>query len=134
MLTMILKPSHHHRDHSGGAKEYVAAGAKLIVPDMAVKYWSSIPNATLETFNDTHPFVYADDDTQAWFMWQPEATHAADWSYAMITRKCPLPSSPVAVFEADAWQAGMPAEQSDQALMRQWLDQLDQDGLTEEAL
>ncbi|KAH8892699.1 hypothetical protein GQ53DRAFT_860750 [Thozetella sp. PMI_491] len=129
-----LWPSHHHRDHSGGAQEYVAAGAKLIVPDMAVKYWSSIPNATFETFNDTHPFVYADDDIQAWFMWQPEATHAADWSYAVIASKCPHPNSSIAVFEADAWQAGMPAEQSDQAIMRQWLDQLVQDGLTEDAI
>ncbi|CAM1504906.1 Fc.00g024970.m01.CDS01 [Cosmosporella sp. VM-42] len=105
-----LFPTHHHRDHSGGAAEYVAAGAKLIVPEMAVKYWSSIPDATFVTFNNTHPY-----------------------SYTFITSKCPSDDSPVAVFKADAWQAGMPQGQSDQALMRQWLDQVLQDGLPKRA-
>ncbi|KAF7557064.1 hypothetical protein G7Z17_g971 [Cylindrodendrum hubeiense] len=129
-----LWPTHHHRDHSGGAKEYVEAGAKLIVPEMAVKYWSSIPNATLVTFNDTHPYVHSDENIQAWFMWEQQASHAADWSYSFVTTKCPSHDSPVAVLEADVWQAGMPAEQSDQALMRQWLDQVVGDGLTEKAM
>ncbi|KAL7935120.1 hypothetical protein V8C35DRAFT_279576 [Trichoderma chlorosporum] len=126
-------PTHHHRDHSGGANEYVAIGAKLIVPEMAVPYWSSIPNATFETFNETHPFVYEDKNMQAWFTWQNQATHASDWSYAFVTEKCATKKSPVAVFEADAWQAGLPAEESDQGLMRQWLDQLLKDGLTPDA-
>ena len=51
-----------------------------------------------------------------------QATHAVDWSYTMITSKCPTNESLVAALEADAWQAGMPPEQSDQALMWQWLD------------
>ncbi|KAG6362617.1 hypothetical protein INS49_007709 [Diaporthe citri] len=57
----------------GGANEYVAAGAQLIVPEMAAGYWSSIPGAQLVTFNDTHPYVHADSRTQAWFLWQPQA-------------------------------------------------------------
>ncbi|KAK7408439.1 hypothetical protein QQX98_009366 [Neonectria punicea] len=129
-----LWPTHHHRDHSGGAKRYVEAGAKLIVPEVAVKYWSSIPNATFVTFNDTHPYVHSDEHIQAWFMWEQQATHSADWSYSFVTTKCPSEDSPVAVLEADAWQAGMPAEQSDQALMRQWLDQMVKDGLTDKAI
>ncbi|KPM43977.1 hypothetical protein AK830_g2647 [Neonectria ditissima] len=129
-----LWPTHHHGDHSGGAKRYVEAGAKLIVPEIAVKYWSSIPNATIVTFNATHPYVHSDEHIQAWFMWEQQATHAADWSYSFITTKCPSEDSPVAVLEADAWQAGLPAEQSDQALMRQWLDQVVGDGLTDKAI
>jgi len=101
---------------------------------MAVEYWSSIPGAQLVTFNDTHPYVHIDSRIQAWFMWQPQATHASDWSYSFITAVNATANSSVAVFEADAWQAGMPAEQSDQALMRQWLDQLVHDQLTIDAV
>jgi hypothetical protein len=84
--------------------------------------------------SDTHPYIHTDSKIQAWFMWQPEATHASDWSYSFITARCPTADSAVAVFEADAWQAGLPGEQSDQALMRQWLDQVRHDGLTDKAL
>ncbi|KAH6880353.1 hypothetical protein B0T10DRAFT_412091 [Thelonectria olida] len=127
-------PTHHHRDHAGGVDEYVAIGAKLIVPQMAVSHWSSIPGATFVTFNDTHPFVYSDNKIQAWFMWQHQTTHASDWSYAVITEKCPTAKSPVVALEADVWQAGVSAGESDQALMRQWLDQVLGDGLTDKAI
>ncbi|KAM5344363.1 hypothetical protein ACJ41O_012900 [Fusarium nematophilum] len=127
-------PTHHHRDHSGGANEYVAAGAKLIVPEMAVEYWSSIPGASFVTFNETHPYVHRDSKIQAWFLWEEQATHAVDWSYAVITEKCPTANSSIVALEADAWEAGVPAEQSDQALMRQWLDQVLADGLTRDAI
>lgn len=129
-----MQPAHHHRDHSGGANEYVAAGAKLIVPELAAGYWSSIPGAQLVLFNDTHPYVHTDGSIQAWFMWRPQAAHASDWSYSFITAQSPRAGSPVAVFEADAWQAGSPVEQCDQALMRHWLDQLVQDRLTMDAM
>lgn len=101
---------------------------------MAAQYWSSIPGAQLVTFNDTHPYVHADGSIQAWFLWQAQATHASDWTYSFITTRQPSAGSPVAVFEADVWQAGMPAGQSDQALMRHWLDQLVQDRLTMDAV
>ncbi|KAL6405068.1 hypothetical protein AUP68_11911 [Ilyonectria robusta] len=129
-----LWPTHHHRDHSGGANKYVEAGAKLIVPDMAVQYWSSIPDATFVTFNDTNPYVHSDGNIQAWFMWEEQGSHAADWSYSFVTAKCPSENSTVAVLEADVWQAGVSTGQSDQALMRQWLDQVMGDGLTEKAI
>lgn len=159
-----LWPTHHHRDHSGGADKYVAIGAKLIIPEMAVQYWSSIPNATFVTFkyvqlpfanfltelkltfpkSDTHPYVHADSAMQAFFVWQHQATHASDWSYAFVTttaaaKNCPptnitATNAPIALFEADAWHAGMPDEINDQALMRQWLDQLKGDGVPENAM
>lgn len=43
-------PSHHHRDHSGDAAEFVKIGAKLIVAEISVDYWKSIPNVELVTF------------------------------------------------------------------------------------
>ncbi|KAJ4212592.1 hypothetical protein NW759_011629 [Fusarium solani] len=128
-----LWPTHHHRDHTGGAAEYVKLGAKLIVADVSAKYWSSIPGAELITFNDTHPYVHSDSNTQAWFVWEEQATHSADWTYAFVTEKCPSKRSPVAVLEADIWHPGMPDGQNDRELMREWLNQVDKDGLPESA-
>ncbi|KAI3580675.1 hypothetical protein IWW34DRAFT_819652 [Fusarium oxysporum f. sp. albedinis] len=93
-----VAPSHRHRDHAGGIDKYVEAGVKLIVPEVAVDFWSSIPGAKFVTFN------------------------------------CPTAKSPIVAFQADAWQAGLDAETSDQALMRQWLDQTLRDGLTRDAI
>lgn len=43
-------PLHRHRDHAGGIDKYVEAGVKLIVPEVAVDFWSSIPGAKFVTF------------------------------------------------------------------------------------
>uniref|UniRef100_A0A8H7N103 Metallo-beta-lactamase domain-containing protein n=1 Tax=Bionectria ochroleuca TaxID=29856 RepID=A0A8H7N103_BIOOC len=128
-----LWPTHHHRDHSGGASQYVKLGAKLIVPEVAAKYWASIPNAELILFNETHPYVHSDNKYQAWFLWEKEATHAIDFSYAFITEKCPTGNSDVAVFEADVWFPGTPDAQNDRQLMREWLHQVDKDGVPDNA-
>lgn len=50
MLTTPYQPIHRHRDHSGEAAKYVKLGAKLIIPEMAISYWSGIPGAQLVTF------------------------------------------------------------------------------------
>ncbi|KAL7768576.1 hypothetical protein ACKLNR_002877 [Fusarium oxysporum f. sp. zingiberi] len=128
-----LWPTHHHRDHSGGAAEYVEIGAKLIVPEIAASYWSSIPGAELITFNETHPYIHSDSKHQAWFIWEAQATHSIDWSYAFITDKCPTNKSGIAIIEADAWHPGMPDANNDRWEMREWLGQLDKDGLPETA-
>jgi len=44
------QPTHHHRDHSGGVPDYVAAGAKLIVPEISRGYWANIPDVEIITF------------------------------------------------------------------------------------
>ncbi|KAF4467560.1 hypothetical protein FALBO_5568 [Fusarium albosuccineum] len=128
-----LWPTHHHRDHSDGAAQYVELGAKLIVPEVAAKYWSNIPGAELITFNETHPYIHSDGKHQAWFVWEEQATHSGDWTYAFVTEKCPTNKSPVAVFEADVWHPGMPDANNDRVLMREWLNQLDEDGVPEKA-
>ncbi|PNP84051.1 hypothetical protein FNYG_02739 [Fusarium nygamai] len=124
-----VAPSHHHRDHSGGVADYVRAGAKLIIPEMAVDYWSSIPGAQFITFNQTHPYVHRDNKVQAWFNWADQAPHAADWTYVMVTERCPDKNSSIFVFEADTWEAGLSVDLGNQQQMRQWLDQLLEDGI-----
>ncbi|KAF5248682.1 hypothetical protein FANTH_5752 [Fusarium anthophilum] len=124
-----VAPSHHHRDHSGGVADYVRAGAKLIIPEMAVDYWSSIPGAQFITFNQTHPYVHRDNKVQAWFNWADQAPHAADWTYVMVTERCPDKNSSIFVYEADTWEAGLSVDLGNQQQMRQWLDQLLEDGL-----
>ncbi|KAF5602209.1 uncharacterized protein FSUBG_7884 [Fusarium subglutinans] len=124
-----VAPSHHHRDHSGGVVDYVRAGAKLIIPEMAVDYWSSIPGAQFITFNQTHPYVHRDNKVQAWFNWADQAPHAADWTYVMVTERCPDKDSSIFVYEADTWEAGLSVDLGNQQQMRQWLDQLLEDGL-----
>ncbi|WJG37331.1 uncharacterized protein FOBCDRAFT_193650 [Fusarium oxysporum Fo47] len=128
-----VAPTHHHRDHSGGVADYVHAGAKLIIPEMAVDYWSSVPGAQFITFNQTHPYVHRDNKIQAWFNWADQAPHAADWTYVMVTEQCPNKDSPIFVFEADTWEAGLGVDLGNQQQMRQWLDQTLDDGLPRSA-
>ena len=86
------------------------------------------------SISDTHPYVHRDSKTQAWFIWEEQATHAADWAYAFVTTVCPKADSPVAVFEADAWHGGVPLENNNELWMRQWLNQVRRDGLTRDAV
>ncbi|KAH7165082.1 hypothetical protein DER46DRAFT_685163 [Fusarium sp. MPI-SDFR-AT-0072] len=104
-----LWPTNHHRDHSGGAAEYVKIEAKLIIPEIASSYC------------ETHPYIHSD------------TTHSIDWSYAFFTDKCPTNKSGIAVIEADAWHPGMPDANNDRWEMREWLGQLDKDSLPESA-
>lgn len=87
----------------------------------------------LTTGSETHPYVHSDSKHQAWFMWEEEANHSIDWTYAFLTDKCPTNESDIAVFEADTWHPGMPIENNDRWQMREWLNQLQRDGLPESA-
>ncbi|KAG7414067.1 hypothetical protein Forpe1208_v008297 [Fusarium oxysporum f. sp. rapae] len=128
-----LWPTHHHRVHNGGVAEYVKIGAKLIIPEIASSYWSSIPGVELITLTKRHPYIHSDSKHQAWFIWEEQATHSIDWSYAFFTDKGPTNKSGIAVIEADAWHPGMPDAKNDRWEMREWLGQLDKDGLPESA-
>ncbi|KAF4446985.1 hypothetical protein F53441_9456 [Fusarium austroafricanum] len=100
---------------------------------MAVDYWSSIPYAKFVTFNQTHPYVHADNKIKAWFNWADQAPHAADWTYVVVTKPCAKADSPIIAYEADAWDPGHSVEMHNQAVMRQWLDQAFADGLPRHA-
>ncbi|KAL6917141.1 hypothetical protein FSST1_008636 [Fusarium sambucinum] len=125
----FVAPSHHHRDHSGGVRDFARVGARLIIPEIAADYWSSVPAASFITFNQSHPYTHTDGTITAWFNWEAQAAHASDWTYVVITELCASAYSPVIAFEADSWEAGLDAEFSNQGQMRQWLDQIVSDGL-----
>ena len=80
------------------------------------------------------PYIYKDSNMQARFIWESAAPHSEDWSYGIVTSACPGGNESVAVFEADAWNPGFPEAGLDQALARQWLDQVAADGLPKSVL
>lgn len=63
-------------------------------------------------------------------MWEPEAAHAIDFSYAAISPACPNATGPLVVFEPDAWNAGEDLGGIHMQVARQWLDQTNRVGLT----
>ncbi|PNH32758.1 hypothetical protein VD0002_g522 [Verticillium dahliae] len=44
------QPSHHHHDHIWGIKDYVKAGAKVLIVDIASDYYSAIPRDKFVTY------------------------------------------------------------------------------------
>ncbi|EXA32923.1 hypothetical protein FOVG_15896 [Fusarium oxysporum f. sp. pisi HDV247] len=96
-------PTHHHHDHNYDIHKYVELGAKIIAPEVGAPYWKQIPGAEIITFTEEEPFIYSDDTMQARFIWHSEAPHAADWSYSIVTTKCPTANSTMLAYEADAF-------------------------------
>ncbi|KAM0458584.1 hypothetical protein ACHAPV_005976 [Trichoderma viride] len=129
---LLLEPSHHHHDHNYETRQYVDLGAKIVVPEVAVPYWSQIPNAKIISYTDKKPFIYSDGKMQVRFLWRPEAAHAIDWAYAMITTSCPSANSSMILYEADAWSNVIVTFSDTLAL--QWLDQIRGDGVGHNAI
>ncbi|ETR97499.1 hypothetical protein M419DRAFT_91426 [Trichoderma reesei RUT C-30] len=137
-----IVPSHHHRDHAGGVPDYVKAGATLVVPDVAKRFYSSINNGHVKfaTYNESNPFVLKDENIQFRSLWRDENPHARDWSYGIATSACPAEDEAVVAFVADVWSpdpddGGMgDAVRFDIGYARQWLDAAVDDGLPREAV
>jgi hypothetical protein len=133
-----IVPSHHHRDHAGGVPDYVAAGAVLVVPEVARTFYSAVNggNVTFVTYNESTPFVLKDADIQFRSMWRDENPHARDWTYSIAASACPGEDDGVVAFNADVWSpdpndGGMgDAVRFDAGYARQWLDTAVQDGLS----
>jgi hypothetical protein len=68
---------------------------------------------------------------QARFLWRPEATHAVDWTYSIITTRCPQQNDTIMAYVADAWSTSFAY---DNAFARYWLDQASADGMSRNAL
>lgn len=124
-----LWPSHHHHDHAYGSADYVAAGAKMVVPEVARDYWSHIPNVELVTFDDHTPFTMADDNVQVRAIWRPNAPHAEDWSWLVVTKACPSEEDQMVIFEADVWNPDDENVRSDIGFSREWLQWLNEEGV-----
>ncbi|EHK16190.1 uncharacterized protein TRIVIDRAFT_163307 [Trichoderma virens Gv29-8] len=132
-----IVPSHHHRDHAGGVPDYVEAGAVLVVPEVAKRFYSDINNGSVSfaTYNEKNPFVLKDANIQFRSLWRDENPHARDWSYGIATSACPEKNEGVVAFVADVWSpdpddGGMgDAVRFDIGYARQWLDAAVGDGL-----
>ncbi|KAH6642823.1 hypothetical protein C7974DRAFT_303852 [Boeremia exigua] len=96
-------PTHHHHDHAFGVSDFVANGAKLIVPEQALHYYSGL-NLTRNqvlTYKFGEPLVLSDSQTQLALVDMQATIHAHDHGYAYISSACPTLNSSTAVFDAD---------------------------------
>lgn len=97
-------PSHHHRDHVGGIGDYLAAGAKLVVPEIAKDYYKKVNNGKFDvvTYSQDKPFLKKDKNVQFMSFWKDENPHAKDWVYSVAGPACSsFNKSEVAIFNAD---------------------------------
>lgn len=97
--------THHHRDHTGGIGEFLAAGAILVVPEVAKNFYSKTTNATfkVQTYNEEHPFVKKDKNVQFMSFWADDNPHARDWVWSLAAPACSshFNRSEVVVFNTD---------------------------------
>ena len=118
-------PSHHHRDHAGGIGDFLAAGAALVIPEVALKFYKDINGGDFRiiTYNDDKPFVLKDNNVQFVSFWQNEAAHAEDWSYAIAAPACwTYESSGFVLFNADVVSPSIgPAKRWDTGYAREFL-------------
>ncbi|KAI8624186.1 hypothetical protein F5Y19DRAFT_491630 [Xylariaceae sp. FL1651] len=126
-----VAPSHHHHDHAYGVGDYIAAGASLVIPEIARDYYSQVNggDVTIITFNETHPFILKDDAVQFRAMYHDEPPHAKDWTYSIATTACPKADDGIVVFNADVWSPGTDGLRFDTGYAKQWLDMAVVDGL-----
>ena len=68
---------------------------------------------------------------QARFIWHPDAIHAVDWTYSIITTKCPTKNNTMLAYVADAWSTSV---SFDDELAMNWLDQARTDGMSRDTL
>ena len=105
---LYVVPTHHHRDHAGGVGDYVAAGAKLVVPDIAKDYYENVNDGQVDflTYTEEQPFALNDGKVQFRSFWREENPHAVDWSYSVATAACPANDTGVVVYVADVVSPG----------------------------
>lgn len=83
-------PSHHHRDHAGGVNDFLAAGAILVVPEVAKSFYQSVNNGNFKmtTYSKDRPFVKQDSNVIFQSFWHEDSSHSHDWTYATIAPRC----------------------------------------------
>ncbi|KAF9878639.1 hypothetical protein CkaCkLH20_04131 [Colletotrichum karsti] len=94
-------PTHHHHDHAFGVVDYVAQGAKLIVPEHAASYYTTVPQDQIVTYQRGGSLVLKDSKVQLALVDMEATVHAVDHGYALILPACPTETSSTAVFDAD---------------------------------
>lgn len=100
-------PSHHHFDHACGFGDYMAAGATLVIPEVAKALYNFTGQVSkMQTYTDDSPFVVADDKVQFRSFWKAENPHAEDWTFGVATRAEPTNSTEFVIFNADVISPG----------------------------
>lgn len=106
-------PTHHHSDHADGVIDYVRAGAKLVVPDVARNYYQQgDTNKTqyhIVTYDDEHPFVLKDRLIDFRSYWAHDNPHTEDQVFPVATRANATDSDPFILYEADIVNPGSAA-------------------------
>ncbi|KAK1673621.1 hypothetical protein BDP55DRAFT_555965 [Colletotrichum godetiae] len=119
-------PTHHHHDHAFGVVDYVAQGAKLIVPEHAAGYYTTVPQEQVATYQRGGSFVLKDSKLQIALVDMEATVHAEDHGYALIIPSCPTDTSSSAVFDADHGNLAF-IETFDHAAVQELLNSLTRD-------
>lgn len=121
--------THHHHDHTLGAIDYAAIGAKFVVPEQFTYYWQNIPNVQFETASEAQPFTHKDSNMQVHGIWHLVDAHSTDWMYFTFTEACPSSNSEIGCVTADAWSHGVDPFGYGQRPVLQWLAIARMDGV-----
>ncbi|KAJ0368465.1 hypothetical protein COL26b_010884 [Colletotrichum chrysophilum] len=125
-------PTHHHHDHAFGVVDYVASGAKLIVPDHAASYYTTVPQDQIVTYSRSGSLVLKDSRIQLALVDMDATVHAEDHGYALVLPACPTSDSNTAVFDADHGNLAF-LETFDHAAVHELLASLASDGVATNA-
>ncbi|KAM0321460.1 hypothetical protein ACHAQA_010107 [Verticillium albo-atrum] len=117
-------PSHHHHDHIWGITDFVKAGAKVVALDIARDYYSAIPRDSTKK-----PFMLRDKKMQVTFVHMERSVHAADYSYAFATSRCPTANSTAVIFNADDYNPASGLGLGDHSVITTSLSALAEDGV-----
>ncbi len=126
--------THHHHDHSYGAADYVAAGAKLVVPERFTYHWDKIPGLQFTTASEAKPFILRTKEMQVRGVWHSQDVHADDWMYYAWTVGCTGLNDRMAITVADTWSPGLVGYKFDQAPAIQYLDLVRADRIQRDSL
>lgn len=81
--------------------------------------------------SEEKPYIHSDNNMQARFLWRPGQPHCVDWTYAIVTTRCPTANSSILAYEGDAWQTG---RGTDGNVAFRWLHDASADGLSRSAM
>lgn len=129
-------PSHHHRDHAGGVNDYLAAGATLVIPEVAKHFYENVNGGHFKvaTYGKDKPFVLEDKQTRFESFWHEDSSHARDWTYTTAYTKCRGDKNDFVVYNVDVVNPGPGAAlRTDIAHAREFLLSAIADGVPKKA-
>ncbi|KAK4961420.1 hypothetical protein LTR10_001910 [Elasticomyces elasticus] len=108
-ITRVV-PSHHHRDHAGGVRDYINAGATLVVPEVARDFYCPLTSpCKMQTYDADRPFRLQDNVIDFRSFWADANPHAKDWSFAVASKAKANDTDICILFNADVVNPGTDA-------------------------